>query len=177
MKLLSNFLHILIVWNVLMSGPESLGVEMWRKRRLELRVGNWVNANENHYEIPSHTHCCCSLSSFWLFATPWTVAHQASLSFTISRSLLKLMSIESVMPSNHLILSCPFSSSSSSNIAQHQGLSQWVGSLCPVAKVLELQHQLPMNIQGWFPLLLTGLISLLSKGLSRVFSNTTVRKY
>ena len=42
-----------------------------------------------------------------VFATPWTAAHQASLSFTISRSLLKLMSIESVMPSNHLIFCCP----------------------------------------------------------------------
>ena len=91
-----------------------------------------------------------SLSPFWLFATPWTLAHQASLSFTISSSLLKLMSIELVMPSNHLILCCPFFSF---NLAQHQGLSQWVSSLSQVAKVLELQHQLPMNIQGWFPLL------------------------
>ena len=48
-----------------------------------------------------------SLSCFRLFATPWTAALQASLSFTISQSLLKLMSIESVMPSNHLILCCP----------------------------------------------------------------------
>ena len=47
---------------------------------------------------------------FQLFATPWTATHQASLSFTISRSLVKLMSIESVMPSNHLILFVPFSS-------------------------------------------------------------------
>ena len=48
-----------------------------------------------------------SLSCVLLFATPWTAAHQASLSFTISQSLLKLMSIESMMPSNHLILCCP----------------------------------------------------------------------
>ena len=48
-----------------------------------------------------------SLSCVWLFVTPWTAACQASLSFTISWSLLKLMSIESVMPSNHLILCCP----------------------------------------------------------------------
>ena len=114
------------------------------------------------------------LSPFWLFVTPWTVAYQASLSFTVSSSLLKLMSIELVMSSSHLILSCPFFFF---RLAQHQGLSQWVGSLRQVAKVLELQHQLPMNIQGWFPLLLTGSISLLSKGLSRVFSNTTVRKH
>ena len=49
-----------------------------------------------------------SLSHIWLFATPWTVAHQASLSITNSQSLLKLMSIESVMPSNHLLLCHPF---------------------------------------------------------------------
>ena len=56
-------------------------------------------------------HCCCSVAkSCWLCATPWTVAHQTSLSFAISLSLLKLMSIESVMPSNHLILSPHFSS-------------------------------------------------------------------
>ena len=47
------------------------------------------------------------LSRVWLFATPWTAACQASLSFTISQSLLKLVSIESVMPSNHLVLCCP----------------------------------------------------------------------
>ena len=51
-----------------------------------------------------------SLSHLWLFATPWTVARQASLSITNSRSLLQLMSIESVMPSNHLILCRPSSS-------------------------------------------------------------------
>ena len=47
------------------------------------------------------------LSHVWLFATPWTTAHQASLSITNSQSLPELMSIESVMPSNHLILCCP----------------------------------------------------------------------
>ena len=51
--------------------------------------------------------CWCSFSHVWLFVTPWTMAHQASLSFTISQSLLKLMSSESVMPSNHLILCHP----------------------------------------------------------------------
>ena len=50
---------------------------------------------------------CCSLSHVQLFATPWTATHQASLSFTISQSLLKLMPSELVMPSNHLILCCP----------------------------------------------------------------------
>ena len=48
-----------------------------------------------------------SLSQVQLFVTPWTAAHQASLSFTISQSLLKFMTIELVMPSNHVILCCP----------------------------------------------------------------------
>ena len=64
------------------------------------------------------------------------------------------------------------------SLSHHQGLFQWVSSSHQVAKVLKFQHQfLPMNIQDWFPLELTGLISLLSKGLSRVFSNTTVQKH
>ena len=65
------------------------------------------------------------------------------------------------------------------NLSQHQGLFQWVSSSHQVAKVLELQlqHQsFPVNIQGWFPLGLTGLISLQSKGLLRVFSSTTAWK-
>ena len=78
-----------------------------------------------------------SLSRVWLFVTPWTVACQASLSF-ISRSSLKLMSIELVMPSNHLILCCPLLL-----LSQHEGLVQWVSSSHQVARVLELllQHQ------------------------------------
>ena len=65
------------------------------------------------------------------------------------------------------------------NLSQHQGLFQKVSSLHQVAKGLEfqLQHVLPVNIQDWFPLGWTGLISLQSKGLSRVFSNTTVQQH
>ena len=77
------------------------------------------------------------LSCVWFFATPWTAALQASVSFTISWSLLKLLSIELVM------LSHPLSPPSLPvlNLSQHQGLFQWVGSLHQVAKVLELQLQ------------------------------------
>ena len=76
------------------------------------------------------------LSRVRLFATPWIAARQASLSITNSQSLLKLMSIESVMPSSHLILCRPL-------LLPHQGLFQWVNSSHQVAKVLEfqLQHQ------------------------------------
>ena len=109
--------------------------------------------------------------------TPWTAAHQDSLSITNSWSLLKLMSTELVIPSNYLIL-CP-PSPPAFNLSQHQGLFQGVSSLRQVAKVLEfqLQHSPSMNIQDWFPLGLAGLISLLFKGLSRVFSNITVQKH
>ena len=120
--------------------------------------------------------CCCSLSHVWLFVTPWTTAHQASPSFTIFRSLLKLTSIESVMPSNHLILCRPplllpsifpsirvFSNRSALRI-------RWknIGASTSI---------LPISIQDWFPLGWTGWISLQSKGLSRVFSSTTVQKH
>ena len=81
-----------------------------------------------------------SLSPVQLFATPRTTALQASLSFTISLSLLKLMSVESMMPSNCLILCHPLFPSAL-NLSQHQGLFQWVSFLKQVAKVLELQLQ------------------------------------
>ena len=116
-----------------------------------------------------------SLSYVWSFATPWTAAHQASLSFSIFWSFLKFMSIESVMPSNHLILCCgvPFSSRPQSFTAS--------GSF-PVSQLFATDAQsirasasaLPVNIQGWFPLWLTDLTSLPSRGLSRVFSSTTI---
>ena len=72
--------------------------------------------------------------------TPWTEACQASLSFTMSQSLLKLIFIELVMPSNHLIL-CHPSSPPAFNLSQYQGLFQWVCYFHQVAKVLELQLQ------------------------------------
>ena len=81
-----------------------------------------------------------SLSCVWLFATPWTTANQASLSITNSRSLLKRMAIESMMPSNYLILCLPLLLLPS-NLSQHQSLFKWVSSLHKVAKVVEFQLQ------------------------------------
>ena len=86
-----------------------------------------------------------SPSHVQLFATPWSAARQASLSFTISPSLFKLMSIEPVMPSNHLIL-CHPPLFSALHPSQNQGLFQWVGSPHPVAKVLASASVLPLNI-------------------------------
>ena len=81
------------------------------------------------------------LSHVQLFATPQTAAQQASLSLTISQSLLQLIFIKSVMPSNHLVLCCPFSSCLQSFPVSD--LFQWVSSSHQVAKVLgfQLQHQ------------------------------------
>ena len=116
-----------------------------------------------------------SLSRVRLFVSPWTAARQASLSFTISQSLLKLKSIESLLPSNHFILCCPLSCLQSfpasgsfpmSWLFASGGQSIWASASASV---------LPVNIQGWFPLGLTGLISWLSQGLSRVFSSTQTR--
>ena len=104
----------------------------------------------------------CSAVSY--SATPWTVAHQASLSSTICQSLLKFMSIEWVMPSNYLILCRPFSSHLQSFPASGSFPKSWLfasGGQNSGASASVLSK----NIQGWFPLGLTGLISLLSKGL------------
>ena len=127
-----------------------------------------------------HIYCIVvvqSLSHVWLFVTPWTAAHQASLCFTISQSLLKLMSIESVMPPKHLILcfSLLLLPSIFPNIRVFP-MSQLFTSGSQNIGASASASVLPMNIQGWFPFRLTGSISLLSKGLSRVFSNTTVPK-
>ena len=111
-----------------------------------------------------------SLSRVQLFVTPWSVACQAPLSSTTSRSLLKFMFTESVMLSNHLILCCPLL------ILLSVLPSIWIFSNVLALCIRWPKHQSLMNIQGWFPLRLTGLTSLLSKGLSRVFSNTTVWK-
>ena len=103
---------------------------------------------------------------------------QASLSITNYQSLLKLISIELVMPSNHLILCRPLLLLPSI-FSHHQSLFHWVSSSHQVAKVFPvsaLASFLPVNIQDWFPLGLTGWISLQSKGLSRV-SNTTVQNH
>ena len=118
------------------------------------------------------------LSHVQLFATSWTAAHQASLSITNSQSLLKLMSIESVMPSNHLILCCHLLLFPSifTDIRLFP-MSQFFPSGGQSIGVPASASILPMNIQCWFPLGLTGWISLQSKGHSRVFSNTTVQKH
>ena len=119
-----------------------------------------------------------SLSRVRFFMTLWTAAHQASLSITDSRSSPKPMSIESVMPSSHLILCCPLlllpSIFPSIRVFSKESalLIRW-----PKYWSLASASVLPINSQDWFPLGWTGWISLQSKGLSRVFSNNTVQKH
>ena len=122
--------------------------------------------------------CCCSVAKPCLtLCDPMDWAPQASLSFIISWSLLRLTSIELVMPSNHLILCCPlllppsifpritvFSKESAL-------LIRWQNNGASVSASV-----LTTNIQDWFPLGLTGLISVLSRVLSRVFFSTTIWK-
>ena len=116
-----------------------------------------------------------SLSCVWLFVTLWTAAYQTPLSFTISQSLLKFKSTELVK----------LSISSSATLFSFGPKSFPASGSFPVSWLFALRGQrtgasasvseLPMNIQGWFPLEFTGLISLLSEGLSRIFSTTIWR--
>ena len=119
-----------------------------------------------------------SLSCVQLFATPWTAACQAPLSFTISWSLLRLESIESVMLSNHLILCYPLLISLQSLSASRTFPMSWLFTSGGQSIGASASSSvLPMNIQGWFPLGLNELTSLLSKGLSRIFSRNTIQKH
>ena len=97
----------------------------------------WRFLKKLRIELPSVQFSCSAMSDS---VTPWTAAHQASLSFTISQIFLKLMLIELVMPSNRLILCHPLLLPPF-NLSHHQGLFQRVGFSHQMAKVLDLQLQ------------------------------------
>ena len=128
------------------------------------------------------TAYCCSVAqsrSTLCDCKEWLIAaYQAPLCFTISWSLLKLMFIRLVMPSNHLVLCCPLllfpSVFSSIRVFYNNQLFASGGPSIGATTSLSVH---PANIQDWFPLGLTSLIPLQSKGLSRVFSNTTVQNH
>ena len=106
-------------------------------KRCLIRV-TWSDQNFRTIGSSVQFNSVQSLSRVWLFATPWITACQASLSITNCQSLLKLMSIESVMPSSHLIFYRPLLRlppiPPAPNLSQHQGLFQWVNSSHEVAK-------------------------------------------
>ena len=152
---------------------------------MELLVVLFFNCLRNFHTVfhsdctKFHSHRKCissvqSLSGVWLFVTPWTAARQASLSITNFQSLPKFMSIELVMPSNHLILGCPL---------------LLPPSIFPSIRVFYNESILCIRWPKYWSFSFSinpsnehlGLISfrmdlLESKGLSRVFSNTTVQK-
>ena len=124
------------------------------------------------------------LSCVWFFATPWTAARQSSLFFTISRSLLKLIEFDgitnwsrwchpTISSSVALFSFCPQSFPGSGSLA----MSRLFSSGCQSIGASALVSVLSASVQGWFPLGLTALISLQSKGLSTFFSSTTVQKH
>ena len=125
-------------------------------------------------QFSSAAQSCPTLCHPMDCSTPGLPAHQQLPEFT-QTEFTHVHWVSDAIQSFHP-LSAP--SPSTFNLSQHQGLFKWVSSSHQVAKVLEfqLQHLLPVNIQDWFPLAWTGWISLQSKGLSRVFSNTTVQK-
>ena len=119
---LATHIHHLPEWRLMWSGSKN--------HTVKLSSGSTVVAGleDRVYSV--------QFSHIQLSATPWIEARQASLSITNSRSSPRLTSIESVMPSSHLILCCP---SPAPNPSQHQSLFQWVNSSHEVAKVLEFQ--------------------------------------
>ena len=124
--------------------------------------------------------CCSVTQSCLTLCDPMDCKNHASLSFTIYWSLLTLISIKSVIPSNHLVPCHPL-------LLLPSIFPSIFPRSFPVIRLFTSGGQsigastsasvLPMTIQDWFPLGLTGLISLLSQGLSRVFSNTTAQKH
>ena len=132
--------------------------------------------SDNLHEFP-YLFVVPLLSPVQHFLNLWTAASQASVSFTISQSLFKLISVVLMMPSNHLILCHPLLLLSL--IFPSIRVFSIESALCikwPKYQSFSFRWVLPMNIQDWFPLGLTHLI-LQSKGLSRVFSNTTVQNH
>ena len=126
-----------------------------------------------------HNLCWCSVVQACLtLHNIMNYSTQASLSFTLFQSLLRPMSIELMMPYNHVILCHPFLLLPSTFPESRSfPISQLFSSVSQSIGVSASASVLPMNIQGWFPLGFIDLISLQSKGLSRVFSNTMVGKH
>ena len=128
-------------------------------------------------ELPYISMLCCfvqSLSCHQLFANLWSAACQASQSLTFSQSLLKLMFIESVIVSNNLILCCPLP------LFNSIFPSIWIffsGSTLPIKWPKYESFTFNISSSNEYPLGLTDLISLLFKGLSRVFSSITIQKH
>ena len=136
------------------------------------------NTNQNHNEIYFIATCCSVAKSCPTLHDPMNCSSPV---FPVLHYLLEFAQThvhwvnDAIQPSHPLLSP----SASTFNLSQHQGLFKWVSSLHQVAKLLEfqLQHQSSNEYSGLISLGWTGSISLLSKGLSRVFPNTTVQKH
>ena len=137
-----------------------------------------MTPQQSHPRVPLLVFQFISVApNVWLFETPWTAACQAFLSITNSWSLLKLMSIKSVMPSNHLILYCPLllltsifprtGVFSNKSVLSIKWPKYWRFSF----------NNSPSNEYSWLISFKIGWISLRSKGLSTVFFNTIIEKH
>ena len=169
-KLRINIKHNIFAWkNITLKIPFSSFV--YTTIRVNINLINYKYSVSDFSSLQS-------LSRVRLFATPWTAARQASLSINNFWSLPQLMSIESVMPSNHFILCRPLlllpSIFPSITVFTMSQLFAWGGQSTGVSASVSV---LQMNTKDWSPLGWTGWISLQSKGLSSVFSNTTVQKH
>ena len=154
---------------------EEAGPKRKRRSAVDMSSGEGIVRCIGTWNVRS-IYCCSVTKSCLTLCDPMDCSMPGS-SFLHYQSVLKFMSIELVMLSKHLILCCPlllpsiFSARGSLLVSWffiYGGQSTGASALISV---------LPMNGQGWFPLGLIGLISLQSRGLSRVFSNTTISKY
>ena len=128
-------------------------------------IGIWIVRSTNQDSVQS-------LSRVWIFVTPWTAAHQTSLSITNSPSMLKLMSIESVMSSNHLVLCCPLLFLPSIFLSIRVFSNELLFAACSQSiRASASASFLSRNIQCWFPLGWTDWISLQSKGLKSLLQH------
>ena len=153
-------------------------VRKCRKENTQARQNNSLVITRSQGPLsPPQLSSVQLLSRVWLFETPWTAAHQASASISNSQSMLKLMPIELVMPSSHLILCCPILLPSIFPSIRVFSKKSVLRITWP--KYWRFSFSISPSIEylGLISLGLTGLIFLQSKGLSRFFSNTTVQKH
>ena len=149
-------------------------IMIWESKKITSVTGSTFFPITHILIIHTYISSVQLLSHVQLFATPWTAAYQAALSITNSWSLLKLRYIGLVMPSSVIPFSSCLQSFPASGSFQ---MSQFLTSGGQSIGISASASVLPMNIQDWFLLGWTGWVSLQSKGLSRVFSNTTVQKH
>ena len=151
---------------------------MWKWKDMSTKIGvRKTSRGRSHalssVQFSSIAQSCPTLCHPIVCSTPGLPVHHQLPEFT--QTHVHWVS-DAIQPSHPLLSPSP----PAFNISQHQGLFKWVSSSHQMAEVLEfqLQHQsFQWTLQDWFPLGRTGWISLQSKGLSRVFSNTTVQKH